>query len=269
MAALRDHYSVQFHNKPKFVCFSKWLKLYFSHQSLSLWHIYTDALTKHLSVTVRLAKNNKHRFFCGAGNEIWFVTQGTWRHSVMPGMRMVSVQAQTWLSGWHSICKLYCRNKTDMNHKQILTQFVLDYNCPACCYNTHVRASLFSQSYDYNLCSALGWLHTDLIWENAMKRKQHCPWYLQASNTRGDASFLFFPFFFFLPRYDFRRRVANVLNLNMMEVTILPGSPLSAAGGVCQQVNFMVSGKEWYFAMERQCVTCDLWTSHTVGRLAW
>ncbi|KAG7223647.1 hypothetical protein INR49_015372 [Caranx melampygus] len=43
-------------------------------------------------------------------------------------------------------------------------------------------------------------------------------------------------------RYDFRRRVANVLQLDMARVTILPGSPLSAAGGKCQQVNFMVLG---------------------------
>ncbi|XP_040891131.1 uncharacterized protein cusr [Toxotes jaculatrix] len=43
-------------------------------------------------------------------------------------------------------------------------------------------------------------------------------------------------------RYDFRRRVANVLQLDMSRVTILPGSPLSAADGRCQQVNFMVSG---------------------------
>lgn len=43
-------------------------------------------------------------------------------------------------------------------------------------------------------------------------------------------------------RFDFRRRVANVLQLDMARITILPGSPLSAAGGRCQQVNFMVSG---------------------------
>ncbi|XP_023276361.1 uncharacterized protein LOC111665549 [Seriola lalandi dorsalis] len=43
-------------------------------------------------------------------------------------------------------------------------------------------------------------------------------------------------------RYDFRRRVANVLQLEMARVTILPSSPLPAAGGRCQQVNFMVSG---------------------------
>ncbi|XP_047435591.1 uncharacterized protein cusr [Mugil cephalus] len=43
-------------------------------------------------------------------------------------------------------------------------------------------------------------------------------------------------------RFDFRNRVANVLQLNMARVTILPMSPLPAAGGTCQQVNFMVSG---------------------------
>nr|XP_020476681.1 uncharacterized protein LOC109972288 [Monopterus albus] len=43
-------------------------------------------------------------------------------------------------------------------------------------------------------------------------------------------------------RYDFRRRVADVLQMEVARITILPGSPLSAADGRCQQVNFMVSG---------------------------
>ncbi|XP_040000974.1 uncharacterized protein cusr isoform X2 [Xiphias gladius] len=43
-------------------------------------------------------------------------------------------------------------------------------------------------------------------------------------------------------RYDFRRRVADVLQLEIARVTILPSSPLSAAGGRCQRVSFMVSG---------------------------
>ncbi|XP_026160139.1 uncharacterized protein cusr [Mastacembelus armatus] len=43
-------------------------------------------------------------------------------------------------------------------------------------------------------------------------------------------------------RYDFRRRVAEVLQLETARITILPGSPLSVAGGMCQKVNFMVSG---------------------------
>ncbi|KAM7418803.1 hypothetical protein PAMA_016095 [Pampus argenteus] len=43
-------------------------------------------------------------------------------------------------------------------------------------------------------------------------------------------------------RYDFRKRVADVLQLETARVTILPSSPLSAAAGRCQQVNFMVSG---------------------------
>lgn len=50
-------------------------------------------------------------------------------------------------------------------------------------------------------------------------------------------------FHFLLPRYDFRKRVADVLQLETARITILPNSPLSAAGGKCQQVNFMVSGK--------------------------
>lgn len=43
-------------------------------------------------------------------------------------------------------------------------------------------------------------------------------------------------------RYDFRSRVADVLRVETARVTILPGSPSTAAGGRCQQVNFMVSG---------------------------
>ncbi|XP_075946515.1 uncharacterized protein cusr [Anarhichas minor] len=43
-------------------------------------------------------------------------------------------------------------------------------------------------------------------------------------------------------RYDFRKRVSDVLLLETARVTILPRSPSSAADGNCQQVNFMVSG---------------------------
>ncbi|KAM4585276.1 uncharacterized protein cusr [Odontesthes bonariensis] len=43
-------------------------------------------------------------------------------------------------------------------------------------------------------------------------------------------------------RFDFRRRVADVLQMETARVTILAFSPVSAAGGQCQQVNFMVSG---------------------------
>ncbi|XP_032385409.1 uncharacterized protein cusr isoform X1 [Etheostoma spectabile] len=43
-------------------------------------------------------------------------------------------------------------------------------------------------------------------------------------------------------RYDFRKRVADVLQLEIARVTILPNSPRSEVAGVCQQVNFMVSG---------------------------
>ncbi|XP_041838085.1 uncharacterized protein cusr [Melanotaenia boesemani] len=43
-------------------------------------------------------------------------------------------------------------------------------------------------------------------------------------------------------RFDFRRRVAEVLQMEMARITILPGSPRSVAGGKCQQVNFAVSG---------------------------
>ncbi|XP_043970466.1 uncharacterized protein cusr isoform X2 [Gambusia affinis] len=43
-------------------------------------------------------------------------------------------------------------------------------------------------------------------------------------------------------RYDFRRRVADVLQAEMARITILPGSPFFTKGGKCQTVNFMVSG---------------------------
>lgn len=44
-------------------------------------------------------------------------------------------------------------------------------------------------------------------------------------------------------RYDFRKRVADVLNLNMSRVSILPGSPSINPDGKCQEVSFLVSGK--------------------------
>lgn len=47
----------------------------------------------------------------------------------------------------------------------------------------------------------------------------------------------------FSPRYDFRKRIAEVLELDKSQVTILAGSPRSAVGGKCQQVDFMVSGE--------------------------
>ncbi|XP_069022748.1 uncharacterized protein cusr [Embiotoca jacksoni] len=43
-------------------------------------------------------------------------------------------------------------------------------------------------------------------------------------------------------RFDFRSRVADVVQLRTAAVTILPGSPRSAADGKCQQVSFMISG---------------------------
>ncbi|XP_023190475.1 uncharacterized protein LOC102220097 [Xiphophorus maculatus] len=43
-------------------------------------------------------------------------------------------------------------------------------------------------------------------------------------------------------RYDFRRRVADVLKAEMARITILPGSPFFTKDGQCQTVIFMVSG---------------------------
>ncbi|KAM4612287.1 uncharacterized protein cusr [Polymixia lowei] len=43
-------------------------------------------------------------------------------------------------------------------------------------------------------------------------------------------------------RYDFRRRVADVLEVAISRVTILPGSPLFTADGTCQRASFLVSG---------------------------
>lgn len=45
-----------------------------------------------------------------------------------------------------------------------------------------------------------------------------------------------------LSRYDFRKRVAQVLQVETARVSILANSPSSAADGRCQQVNFMISG---------------------------
>ncbi|XP_043079468.1 uncharacterized protein cusr [Puntigrus tetrazona] len=44
-------------------------------------------------------------------------------------------------------------------------------------------------------------------------------------------------------RYDFRKRVADVLNMDISRVSILPGSPSQASNGKCQKVNYLVSGQ--------------------------
>ncbi|XP_008407917.1 uncharacterized protein LOC103465098 [Poecilia reticulata] len=49
-----------------------------------------------------------------------------------------------------------------------------------------------------------------------------------------------FPIVSSFSRYDFRRRVANVLLEEMVSITILPGFPLIS--GECQTVSYMVSG---------------------------
>ncbi|XP_055013791.1 uncharacterized protein cusr isoform X1 [Boleophthalmus pectinirostris] len=51
-----------------------------------------------------------------------------------------------------------------------------------------------------------------------------------------------FPTVIQFSRYDFRRRVADVLQLEISQVTILAGSPEPAANGRCQRVHFMVAG---------------------------
>lgn len=43
-------------------------------------------------------------------------------------------------------------------------------------------------------------------------------------------------------RFDFRKRVANVLKIDMQRVTILPGSPETPANTACQRVYYMVAG---------------------------
>ncbi|TSK67259.1 Cell surface Cu-only superoxide dismutase 5 [Bagarius yarrelli] len=43
-------------------------------------------------------------------------------------------------------------------------------------------------------------------------------------------------------RYDFRKRVAEVLGVQISRVSILPGALSTKAGGKCQQVRFLVSG---------------------------
>lgn len=51
-----------------------------------------------------------------------------------------------------------------------------------------------------------------------------------------------------LHRYDFRKRVASVLQVEMARITILGDSPSSAADGHCQKVSFMISGNTEYFS---------------------
>ncbi|XP_067272279.1 uncharacterized protein cusr isoform X2 [Pseudorasbora parva] len=44
-------------------------------------------------------------------------------------------------------------------------------------------------------------------------------------------------------RYDFRKRVADVLNLHISRVSILPGSPSQRSDVKCQEVKYLVSGQ--------------------------
>ncbi|KAL1005757.1 hypothetical protein UPYG_G00063580 [Umbra pygmaea] len=44
-------------------------------------------------------------------------------------------------------------------------------------------------------------------------------------------------------RYDFRSKVADVLEVDMSRVTILPGSPIATVDGRCQNVSFLISGE--------------------------
>ncbi|XP_051978260.1 uncharacterized protein LOC127639949 [Xyrauchen texanus] len=44
-------------------------------------------------------------------------------------------------------------------------------------------------------------------------------------------------------RYDFRKRVANVLNIPMSRVSILPSASSAGSDGKCQQVDYLVSGE--------------------------
>lgn len=46
--------------------------------------------------------------------------------------------------------------------------------------------------------------------------------------------------------YDFRKRVADVLEVQVSRVSILPGALSPIAGGKCQQVTFLVSGKKMF-----------------------
>ncbi|KAI4874034.1 hypothetical protein NFI96_019579 [Prochilodus magdalenae] len=52
-----------------------------------------------------------------------------------------------------------------------------------------------------------------------------------------------FPNVTFFRRYDFRKRVADVLDVHVSRVTILPGALSPMPGGKCQQVTFLVSGQ--------------------------
>ncbi|KTF72519.1 hypothetical protein cypCar_00041928 [Cyprinus carpio] len=52
-----------------------------------------------------------------------------------------------------------------------------------------------------------------------------------------------FPTITSFSRHDFRKRVADVVNLHISRVSILPGSPSQGSDGKCQQVNYLVSGE--------------------------
>ncbi|XP_056136548.1 uncharacterized protein cusr [Lampris incognitus] len=51
-----------------------------------------------------------------------------------------------------------------------------------------------------------------------------------------------FPKVTLFSRYDFRRRVADVLNVALSRITILPDSPRPTTDTTCQQVSYLVSG---------------------------
>ncbi|XP_043911648.1 uncharacterized protein LOC122788835 [Protopterus annectens] len=54
---------------------------------------------------------------------------------------------------------------------------------------------------------------------------------------------LVFPTVNTFDRYEFRHRVANVLQLPLWKITIIPGGPTTVSGGTCQQVSFYVAGQ--------------------------
>lgn len=81
-------------------------------------------------------------------------------------------------------------------------------------------------------------VHRSLILRSASGQPLACADILPESPTAEQL----FPNVNNFSRYDFRKRVADVLGVGISRITILPGSPLSKVAGTCQQVNYLVSG---------------------------
>lgn len=76
----------------------------------------------------------------------------------------------------------------------------------------------------------------------------------QDQERNNQAEQLFRNSFVVLPRYDFRQKVASVLQMDVARITILPASPVTAADGRCQKVSYVVSGKTEGYLQSRTVI---------------